>query len=290
MIKEFDVYNKFTQTEEKITTEYINVSNSFGELLLPRDYVPRQFGGNVEDIEGDVGNLAANRLLSKQIIAHGVKHLQANSVVIDVGAHMGTMSMMYSKFLGIKGGGEIIAIEASPQNFVCVKHNIELNSPPNVKVTCMNAICYSQASEGTKMMFPVHDKTTEKLTGQYGITNSLESQQVHKVPVITIDSLNLSNVSLIKIDAEGADLHVLKGAQKTIQKFKPAIIIELIGDGQNYLAGLRGPEIKQMIAERPKGDRDSIEEVFKVFNQIMPKGWKGQNIHNHHEAIFYWEE
>ena len=46
---------------------------------------------------------------------------------------------------------------------------------------------------------------------------------------ITIDSLYLENVSLMKIDVEGHELSVLKGAEQTILKNKPVIILEILG-------------------------------------------------------------
>ena len=45
----------------------------------------------------------------------------------------------------------------------------------------------------------------------------------------TIDSFGFSNVSLIKIDVEGYEGHVLDGSEKTIRTWRPAIIIEIKG-------------------------------------------------------------
>ena len=43
---------------------------------------------------------------------------------------------------------------------------------------------------------------------------------------LTIDSLKLENVGLIKIDTQGCELHVLRGAAKTIERCHPVIIFE----------------------------------------------------------------
>ena len=42
----------------------------------------------------------------------------------------------------------------------------------------------------------------------------------------TIDSLELKNVDMIKIDAEGEEKNILKGAKETIKKFSPHIIVD----------------------------------------------------------------
>ena len=49
-------------------------------------------------------------------------------------------------------------------------------------------------------------------------------------PAISLDSLNLDRLDFIKIDAEGWEHKVLLGAEKTIERFKPAIFIELLID------------------------------------------------------------
>ena len=44
--------------------------------------------------------------------------------------------------------------------------------------------------------------------------------------VRTLDSFNLNNISFIKIDVEGYELNLLKGAEETLDKNKPVIFIE----------------------------------------------------------------
>tara|TARA_Y100001980_G_C14451214_1_gene235084 strand:+ start:220 stop:876 length:657 start_codon:yes stop_codon:yes gene_type:complete len=57
--------------------------------------------------------------------------------------------------------------------------------------------------------------------------------------VRTLDSFNLNNISFIKIDVEGYELNLLKGAEETIEKNKPVIFIEKTitkyDDIKNYL-------------------------------------------------------
>jgi len=48
--------------------------------------------------------------------------------------------------------------------------------------------------------------------------------------IITIDSLGEKSVDCMKIDVEGMELDVLKGAEKTIRKHKPLLYVEIIGD------------------------------------------------------------
>ena len=45
--------------------------------------------------------------------------------------------------------------------------------------------------------------------------------------IVKIDDLNYKKVSFIKVDVEGAELMVLKGAIKTIKKSRPVVMIEI---------------------------------------------------------------
>ena len=51
-----------------------------------------------------------------------------------------------------------------------------------------------------------------------------------EVNIITIDSLNLTDVTAMKIDVEGYECEVLKGAMETINRCKPLIISEILSD------------------------------------------------------------
>ena len=53
-----------------------------------------------------------------------------------------------------------------------------------------------------------------------------DKSSVDSIRTLTIDSLNLDNVGLIKVDTQGNDFSVLKGARKTISRCRPVIVFE----------------------------------------------------------------
>ena len=55
------------------------------------------------------------------------------------------------------------------------------------------------------------------------------------VSVITIDSLGLDRLDLIKIDAEGMEMEVLQGAEQTIGRCRPVIYAEWLKVGEGLL-------------------------------------------------------
>ena len=72
------------------------------------------------------------------------------------------------------------------------------------------------------------------------------------VELRTLDSYKLQNISLLKIDVEGAELGVLHGAISTIKNPKPVIMIELREDTKEQaykILGSLGYELQQIIGE-----------------------------------------
>ena len=68
--------------------------------------------------------------------------------------------------------------------------------------------------------------TSEHNSGGYSLVQQPASFKVDIIPVKTLDSYRLENVSLIKIDVENFEADVLKGGKETIMKSKPVILLE----------------------------------------------------------------
>lgn len=143
------------------------------------------------------------------------KFIRPGSTVIDVGAHVGTHSLMMSKFTGDKG--QVIAFEPQIKLFSELVMNLDLNQCKNVKAY---RCAVGEESRLIEMNPPVIDNEGGTKIGKGG----------DKAQLITLDSLNLKNVSLIKIDVENYEYEVLLGAAKTIAENRPAIIIEIMGN------------------------------------------------------------
>lgn len=56
--------------------------------------------------------------------------------------------------------------------------------------------------------------------------NEIRVSESGQIKITTLDSFNFNNVDLIWLDIEGYELEALKGAEKTIKKFKPVIGVE----------------------------------------------------------------
>ena len=166
----------------------------------------------------------------------------SEGVFIDIGAHIGKYTIKVGRML--KNSGRVVSIELMPDNFEVLKRNIGLNHLINV--TPINVGCFSRNEE-----LPVSIVDLSSSTGTNSITNKVGSKSIN-LPVKRLDDLieeqKLERVDLIKIDVEGAEVEVLKGAMKTIKKFHPKIIFEI----NNHIQEIRsilfplGYEINQI--------------------------------------------
>ena len=141
--------------------------------------------------------------------------IRPGSIALDIGAHIGTHTLTMSKAVG--PSGTVIAFEPQPKIFRELFLNMQLNHASN--------ILFYHAGAGDHIG---QIELSPLAPGNEGGT-ALAGGTGRFVPLLTIDSLNLTNVSLIKIDVEGMEDAVLDGAASTILTNKPTILIEIQG-------------------------------------------------------------
>jgi FkbM family methyltransferase len=154
--------------------------------------------------------------------------------VIDVGANIG----LYVTPL-IAMGCKVIAIEPNPT----IARELELMYGRNIRLVHAAA---SNVPGTAKMRVPA-----EAILGGLGTIepeNALlpVDTREFEVPTVTIDSLGLADVDLIKIDVEGHELSVLQGAEEVLKTKRPRLILEAenrhrenaVGSIFDYLHGL----------------------------------------------------
>ncbi len=155
-------------------------------------------------------------------------------IVVDIGAHMGRYTIISSKRVGTNG--KVIAIEAHPGNFEMLNRNIKLNQLTNV--IPLNYAVYSKETK-IKLYIPGEESG-------YTVYNTIMSNRAGtedkfvEVNANTLDCLLQLNqireeeVNWVKIDVEGAEFEVLKGATNVLSKSKDiALLIEVHGS-DNY--------------------------------------------------------
>ncbi len=131
---------------------------------------------------------------------------EPGSVAIDMGAHVGIHTITMSRKVGPTG--RVIAFEPNPKLYQELLQTLQLNKCTNVTAICKGL--------GAK-------PKTETLDFIKIEKNSTKGETIEIIP---LDSLELNNISLIKMDVENYEYFVLRGARKTILRNKPVIIFE----------------------------------------------------------------
>lgn len=142
---------------------------------------------------------------------------QPGDTVIDAGAFIGRHTLAYAREVGPTG--RVIAIEPHPANFQILQRNVQANRYQNI--TCVQGALSNHTGQGRL----AYDRETS--------TSALSSRQTRTVPVRVcrlddlLSELQVSQVDLMKVDVEGAELEVLQGGTSTLSsEHRPRLIIE----------------------------------------------------------------
>jgi FkbM family methyltransferase len=144
-------------------------------------------------------------------IAHYKHLIPEGGVVVDAGASLGDHALTYAKLVGSKGA--VWAFEPHPITFAALKLNME--NQPNV--TVLNLALSDRAEEGV-------------LTRNANVGASfVRPAKNGDVNCFALDYWrhHLGRCNLIHLDVEGREGHVIDGASWIIQKYQPAIVLEI---------------------------------------------------------------
>lgn len=148
-------------------------------------------------------------------------YLKEGITVVDVGANQGFFSLMASRLIGPKGA--VLALEPSQSTFEKLLMVIEENRLSNV--SALNTGCGEKAGE-------IELFTVTRSSGTASIRPSTQgaSRPVGRITLKPLDQIveekNLE-VDFLKIDTEGYEDEVLKGAIKILQQHRPVVFLEL---------------------------------------------------------------
>jgi len=138
--------------------------------------------------------------------------------VVDVGGNMGIHTVTLSRTVG--KNGKVYSFEPNRVTFQQLNCNVFLNG-------LFNVYSYNVAVGENIGEIYIDDFDYNVGTPNSGDTCVNNKKIGSKVPLISLDSLDLQNISLIKMDVQGYELFALKGATNTINKFKPILFVEI---------------------------------------------------------------
>ncbi|MGE5547007.1 MAG: FkbM family methyltransferase [Solirubrobacterales bacterium] len=136
--------------------------------------------------------------------------------VLDIGANIGAHTLWMAQAVGPAGTVWAFEPQRVVHQMLCA--NLALNNLGNVR-----ALHLGVGRKAGKAAIPPLDYGRGNNFGGIALR---EAGRGEDVPVITVDSLNLTACHVAKIDVEGMEGDVLAGAKKTIEKHRPVLYVE----------------------------------------------------------------
>jgi FkbM family methyltransferase len=156
------------------------------------------------------------------------RYLHKGDVLYDVGANVGFFTVIGAMLIG--PSGQVYAFEPVLENAAMIRHNCELNGIE--QVTVWDTAVSDKSGFGNLQL--------AHYSGGAALSVSApppDFKGIIQVGLITLDDFSNKNgvlpPSMVKIDVEGAEIHVLRGMVGTIKKHKPIIIFEIDDENED---------------------------------------------------------
>lgn len=154
--------------------------------------------------------------------------IKPRMVVYDVGANVGFFTVIAAR---LSPQGRVVAFEPLPENSERIRHNISLNNLQNIIV---RTEALSDTDAQAQFQVSVEPTWGKLVSVSEGLGPKVGTIDVR---VSRLDSLveagEIPIPELIKIDVEGAEAGVLRGAESTLRQARPLLLIELHGTNQS---------------------------------------------------------
>jgi FkbM family methyltransferase len=227
------------------------------------DYEPYAVRGGFRFFVDDPGDMI------KQVIVAGYpwerhllelfeRHVEPGTVVVEVGAHIGTHTVPISRLVG--PWGRVYAFEPQRKIYRELHHNLALNGITNAVL-----LRYAVGAGETRII-----EMNPATGGNEGGTGV--GQGGDRAELRALDGFGFERVSLLKIDVEGYENEVLEGAVDTIRRNRPVVVIEIAG-GEDYETA--SPDVRERIHatwDRLEALGYTVTPVFKHDYVAIPVG------------------
>lgn len=174
--------------------------------------------------------------LSLYLFGNFQKHITKNSfleikndfVIVDIGANVGLMTLQFAKLVP---NGHVYSFEPTFYALERLKKNLGLNPEIAKNVTVINSFVSEKSSANPNIVA----FSSWKVNGERGDNDHPvhlgTPKSTEGVSAISLDDFtqanNISRIDFIKIDTDGHEYEVFKGAKHAISKYRPKIIFEI---------------------------------------------------------------
>jgi FkbM family methyltransferase len=178
--------------------------------------------GNNEKLHRSLNRITVGLWRKRDLLLRDItKYIPAGSIIYDIGGYIGVYTLeILSKVKDCK----VYTFEPNPATFVVLKRNLDvMHFNGRVKLFNLAVSSYS----GTRDFF-VADESARSSLFAFQAQYKTEIKNTVKVNCVTLDSMINDNrlPDVIKIDAEGAECDILKGASDLLELKHPQLFIE----------------------------------------------------------------
>lgn len=179
---------------------------------------------------------ATQRALSKLV--------KSSSTVLDIGANVGAHTLLLAKLVGEKG--RVLAFEPTDFAYGKLRHNLALNPELAARVRAFQ--CFLTVENNVAVPSTIYSswplvargETHAKHLGREMPTASASSRSLDSV----LSEAGVKNVDLVKLDVDGYECDVLRGASTLLTKMRPIFVMELAP----YVLHERGASLEELIS------------------------------------------
>lgn len=180
-----------------------------------------------------------------------VEHAKNEWVYLDCGANIGYYSILFSQ---LSPQGVVHAVEPT-ETFSMLQTNLEHNKASNV--VAHRLAMGRSVGRRVEKIFRLWGQAPEEFEYDFTTVDAL------------VDQLDLKRLDCIKIDVDSFDFEVLMGAERTLERFDPWVVVEL-----NHALGVRG--YSNMTAVEWLKDRGYTEALILDYDNFILRR-KSQN-------------
>lgn len=198
--------------------------------------------------------------------------LKEGHTFFDVGANLGYYTLLASKSVG--ASGRVHAFEPAPAQFEHLRLNTRINHADNV---VLNNIALAESSGEREMLLSL---SWNQGTHSFGATEG--PTKAYRVPCATIDEYvatkGLKRIDAMKVDVEGAELLVFRGAERTLRSLTVPVIFFEACEHHARSLGHSTTEVKSFLGQlgydtfrltSNSGLNDASEDVTEGFANLV---------------------
>ena len=221
-----------TSTRTKIAlarAAYQSIAWAREAFGLGRDVVARRGGFNwkLDLSEGIDLAIFLFRTFERPTVAACRRHLRPGDIALDIGANIGSHTLHLARFVGPHG--RVFAFEPTTFAYRKLLANIAMNPEMAPRIT----------AEQVMLVGPGAGKLEPELYSSWPLTSHERLHALHRGRLMSttgaravsldayLESARVPSVALIKLDVDGHECSVLRGAADTIARFRPRIIMEI---------------------------------------------------------------